>query len=276
MNIMVYYERIFAFKQFHNWEISDIEDLMPWEFDVMTSLLSNFIEQQEMLNETSSAETINTNKKGMLDKLVASERETQKRLASIEKSVNMLLKVNTQTAKREAVQERRRAAVARREKSDKRGTFAEKARQQAEAKDKKKGGIFDTLKNLFMGVLAAPLIIKAVGALAVGAIGFVLTHEPTRKKLFELMGKVAEFMGKILTKALQAAWAGLKFGAKQAGNFLSGLPGKSDKQKKAEAGCIHSRTKETTGGVQQGTKREEQTRERILPDCRRYRWSGRT
>jgi hypothetical protein len=38
MNIMIYYERIFAFKQYHQWEISDIENLMPWEFDVMTSL----------------------------------------------------------------------------------------------------------------------------------------------------------------------------------------------------------------------------------------------
>jgi hypothetical protein len=47
MNIITYYERIFAFKQYHSWEISDIEDLMPWEFDVMTSLLSNFIEAQE-------------------------------------------------------------------------------------------------------------------------------------------------------------------------------------------------------------------------------------
>jgi hypothetical protein len=89
-------------------------------------------------------------------------------------------------------------------------------------------------KNVFLGLLAAPLVIKAAGVLAIGAIGAVLAHEPTRKKLFELMGKVAEFMGKILTKALQAAWAGLKFGAQQAGNFLSGLPGKSEKQKKAE------------------------------------------
>ena len=55
MNIMVYYERIFAFKQYHSWEISDIEDLMPWEFDVMTSLLSNFIEQQEMLKKQAQA-----------------------------------------------------------------------------------------------------------------------------------------------------------------------------------------------------------------------------
>ncbi len=55
MNIMIYYERIFAFKQYHSWEISDIENLMPWEFDVMTSLLSNFIEQQELLKKQAQA-----------------------------------------------------------------------------------------------------------------------------------------------------------------------------------------------------------------------------
>ena len=55
MNIMIYYERIFAFKQYHQWEISDIENLMPWEFDVMTSLLSNFIEQQEMMKKQQAA-----------------------------------------------------------------------------------------------------------------------------------------------------------------------------------------------------------------------------
>ena len=48
MNIMIYYERIFAFKQYHQWALSDIEDLMPWEFDVMTSLLSNYIETKEL------------------------------------------------------------------------------------------------------------------------------------------------------------------------------------------------------------------------------------
>ena len=55
MNIMIYYERIFAFKQYHKWEITDIEDLMPWEFDVMTSLLSNFIEQQELIKKQAQA-----------------------------------------------------------------------------------------------------------------------------------------------------------------------------------------------------------------------------
>ena len=48
MNIMIYYERIFAFKQYHHREVSDIENMMPWEFDVMTTLLSNFIETQEL------------------------------------------------------------------------------------------------------------------------------------------------------------------------------------------------------------------------------------
>lgn len=47
-NLVQHYERIFAFKQYHGWTITEIEDLVPWELDVMTSLLSNYLEQLEM------------------------------------------------------------------------------------------------------------------------------------------------------------------------------------------------------------------------------------
>lgn len=46
--LVQHYERIFAFKQYHNWNLSEIEDLMPWELDVMTTLLSNYLETLEM------------------------------------------------------------------------------------------------------------------------------------------------------------------------------------------------------------------------------------
>ena len=45
---MNYYERIFALKQYHNWSIKELEDLLPWELDVMITLLSNYIEKVEM------------------------------------------------------------------------------------------------------------------------------------------------------------------------------------------------------------------------------------
>ena len=45
---MAYYERIFAFRQYHNWSLDDVESMMPWELDVMMSLLSNYIEKIEM------------------------------------------------------------------------------------------------------------------------------------------------------------------------------------------------------------------------------------
>ena len=45
--LVQYYERIFAFKQYHNWSLSDIENLLPWELDVMTTLLSNYLETLE-------------------------------------------------------------------------------------------------------------------------------------------------------------------------------------------------------------------------------------
>jgi hypothetical protein len=54
-NLVHHYERIFAFKQYHSWNISEIEDLMPWEFDVMTSLLSNYLETVEMRRKQARA-----------------------------------------------------------------------------------------------------------------------------------------------------------------------------------------------------------------------------
>ncbi len=47
-NLIAYYERIFAFKQYHQWNLAEIEDLMPWEIDVMTSFINNHMELQEM------------------------------------------------------------------------------------------------------------------------------------------------------------------------------------------------------------------------------------
>lgn len=48
-SLLNYYERIFAFTQCHGWSITELENLFPWELDVMTSLLSNYIETQEII-----------------------------------------------------------------------------------------------------------------------------------------------------------------------------------------------------------------------------------
>jgi hypothetical protein len=47
-SLIAYYERIFAFKQYHQWNLTEIENLMPWEIDVMTSFINNHMELQEM------------------------------------------------------------------------------------------------------------------------------------------------------------------------------------------------------------------------------------
>ena len=54
-SLVNYYERIFAFQQYHNWNMSEIEDLIPWEFDVMTSLLSNYLEAGEQKRKQARA-----------------------------------------------------------------------------------------------------------------------------------------------------------------------------------------------------------------------------
>ena len=46
--LVAFYERIFAFKQYHQWSIQELEDMIPWELDVMTSLLTGYIEKVEL------------------------------------------------------------------------------------------------------------------------------------------------------------------------------------------------------------------------------------
>jgi len=54
-SLIAYYERLFAFKQFHGWNVSEIEDLLPWEFEVMTSLLGNYLETMELKKKQAMA-----------------------------------------------------------------------------------------------------------------------------------------------------------------------------------------------------------------------------
>jgi len=48
INLVAYYERLFAFKQYHQWNVSEIENLIPWEVDVMTTFINNLMEQREL------------------------------------------------------------------------------------------------------------------------------------------------------------------------------------------------------------------------------------
>ncbi len=47
-NLVHHYETLFAFKQYHQWSLTELEDLMPWELEAMTSLLSNYLETIEL------------------------------------------------------------------------------------------------------------------------------------------------------------------------------------------------------------------------------------
>lgn len=46
-DLVTYYERIFAFRQYHQWSITEIENLLPWELDVMIGLLANYMDKIE-------------------------------------------------------------------------------------------------------------------------------------------------------------------------------------------------------------------------------------
>lgn len=47
-SLIAHYEKVFALKQYHNWSMAELEDMMPWELDVMTSFLNNYLELQDL------------------------------------------------------------------------------------------------------------------------------------------------------------------------------------------------------------------------------------
>lgn len=47
-SLMNYYERIFAIRQYHGWTLTEIGELLPWELEVMTSLISGYVETMEL------------------------------------------------------------------------------------------------------------------------------------------------------------------------------------------------------------------------------------
>ena len=54
-NLVAYYERLFAFKTYHQWNVAEIEQLIPWELDVMTSFINNLMEQRELARKQAMA-----------------------------------------------------------------------------------------------------------------------------------------------------------------------------------------------------------------------------
>lgn len=157
----------------------------------------------------------------MLERLVQTEKETQKRLSAIEKSVGALVKLQSAQVKSERTKERRAAAIARRQASDTRGNLKTKLRQQKEGKKEEKNFIqklMDGLGGAVMAVAAAPLVIKGLGLAAAGILTFALTNKKVRDAMFGLLKEGAKIMGEILKQALQGI-AKIAFGdpSKQGG-----------------------------------------------------------
>tara|TARA_Y100000817_G_scaffold283899_1_gene250104 strand:- start:682 stop:843 length:162 start_codon:yes stop_codon:yes gene_type:complete len=44
---VVYFKNIFGLVQHHNWSLEEIENMMPWERDVYTSLLIQHLEEEK-------------------------------------------------------------------------------------------------------------------------------------------------------------------------------------------------------------------------------------
>jgi len=51
INLFVYYKNIFALAQHHKYQISEIENLIPFERDIYMDLLLAYIEEQKERNK---------------------------------------------------------------------------------------------------------------------------------------------------------------------------------------------------------------------------------
>lgn len=47
-----YYRLNFSLIQYHKWNLSEIENLMPWERDVYVELLKQHLEEEKMKQQT--------------------------------------------------------------------------------------------------------------------------------------------------------------------------------------------------------------------------------
>lgn len=47
INLETYYRLIFALVQFHKWDANFIENLLPYEREIYTSLLNNHLQEEE-------------------------------------------------------------------------------------------------------------------------------------------------------------------------------------------------------------------------------------
>jgi len=43
-----YFETNFALLQYHNWSLTEIENLMPWERQIYVNYLKNYLEKQRL------------------------------------------------------------------------------------------------------------------------------------------------------------------------------------------------------------------------------------
>lgn len=50
-----YYKTNFALMQYHKYSLTEVENLMPWEREVYTSLLLQYIEEEKQKQEAAKA-----------------------------------------------------------------------------------------------------------------------------------------------------------------------------------------------------------------------------
>jgi hypothetical protein len=130
----------------------------------------------------------------MLDQLVNTQKENNKRLAAIERSVNNLVKVNTATAKREKEAANKAARMGRREKALAGGSERQQAIKEMMTQKKQSKSFMENL----LGFLKNPIAIVAIGGLVIAGFVKALQNEKVKKALGALFD--------IIKVKLKEAW----------------------------------------------------------------------
>ena len=50
-NLEAYYRINFSLMQYHKYSLTELENMMPWERDIYTTLLKQYIEEQNLKNQ---------------------------------------------------------------------------------------------------------------------------------------------------------------------------------------------------------------------------------
>ena len=148
----------------------------------------------------------------MLDKLVATQKENNNRLASIEGTLSQILATNKKTAKEESLRNRREANLERRTKNQQ--SKAAPAAAVKATKEKKES------ENILTKILSSPIAKMAIGGLLIAGVVKAFSDPKTQEAIGNFFAKAFNKIKPIFIGMMQQAGEMLITAAREAGKII--------------------------------------------------------